>query len=269
LLDRFVARLPERVAEMQRLVRAADVENLGRALHQLKGAAGGYGFPELTLAARRAEESIKQCDDLAVVASQVDELVELIRRVEGFQSSPGSEPPPGAAPAPRSMPVASEPRIGRLRIDVATGLPGRTHLLERLSAEIAMARRKATPLCCIALQIEPAQTIAGSFDAPTLDALAKRAGEVLALGCQGDSYLCRADVLSFAVIVPGSPAASAEEFASRLTGLLPTGRFDDIVGELRLSCRAGVAQLDLTTLCAADLLAAAQEMLDGASAPAK
>jgi GGDEF domain-containing protein len=149
----------------------------------------------------------------------------------------------------------------RLRIDVATGLPGRAYLLERLSAEIAMARRKGTRLACIALRLEPAKTLLETSAPSTVDALAKRAGEVLALGCQGDLYLCRAGSIEFGIIVPN--ATAPEELAARLSTLLPTGRFDDIIGSTPLSCRTGVAQLDLTTLCAVDLLATAQEILDG------
>ncbi|HEY1628339.1 MAG TPA: ATP-binding protein, partial [Tepidisphaeraceae bacterium] len=60
VLDRFVARLPERIEEMQRLLSEEDLENLGRAVHQLKGAAGGYGFPEITSAAGEAMDRIRQ-----------------------------------------------------------------------------------------------------------------------------------------------------------------------------------------------------------------
>jgi signal transduction histidine kinase/PleD family two-component response regulator len=267
LLERFVARLPERVEEIQRLLRDSDLQSLSRALHQLKGAAGGYGFPEITLAARRAEESIKQSEDLKQVAVQVEELTELIQRVEGFPASPETATATNAVPArsapSRAAPLPTEQSLAhRLRIDQATGLPGAAHLLERLSAEIAMARRKAAPLSCIALRIEPASKLLSATPAAALDALAKRAGEVLALGCRDDLYLCRADVLEFAVIVPGANAVAADQLAQRLGTLFSSGKYGDIVNDPALSCRAAVAELDLTTLCAADLLAAAREMLE-------
>jgi signal transduction histidine kinase len=263
LLERFIARLPERVDEMQRLLRESDLHNLSRALHQLKGAAGGYGFPEITLAARRAEESIKQCEDLKHIALQVQELTELIRRVEGFPAQPPPEPVPPRLAPPKPAPAPEARTLSRSRVDQATGLPATAHLLERLSAEIAMARRKGAPLSCVVLRIEPTQSLLSTCKPPQLDALAKRCGETLALGCQGDLYLCRSDALGFAVIVPGSDAPAAQELARRLCELLPTGKFRDIIGEVALTCRGAVAQLDLTTLCAADLLAAAQEMLEG------
>jgi signal transduction histidine kinase/PleD family two-component response regulator/HPt (histidine-containing phosphotransfer) domain-containing protein len=272
VLDRFIARLPERIDEMQRLLRESDLQNLARALHQMKGAAGGYGFPEITLAARRAEEAVKHCEDMKRIEADVDELVELIRRVEGFPASAqpaataGETAATGATPTAAPKPPPAERRAGTpMRVDPATGLPGRAHLLARLSAEIAMARRKASALSCIALRLEPAQILETECTPATIDALAKRSAEILTLGCLGDSYLCRICVLEFAVIVPGASAPQAEELATRLTTLLPTGKFDDIIGHIQPTCRTGVAQLDLTTVCAADLLAAAQELLEGAT----
>src|SRR5262249_48803070 len=46
VLERFVSRLPDRIEEMRRLLRENDLESLVRAVHQMKGAAGGYGFPD-------------------------------------------------------------------------------------------------------------------------------------------------------------------------------------------------------------------------------
>ena len=48
LLDRFIERLPERIATIQSLLDGQDLGALRQAVHQLKGAGGGYGFPRIT-----------------------------------------------------------------------------------------------------------------------------------------------------------------------------------------------------------------------------
>ena len=45
ILGEFVAKLPERVDELGRLLSGGNLDELRRAVHQLKGAGGGYGFP--------------------------------------------------------------------------------------------------------------------------------------------------------------------------------------------------------------------------------
>ena len=45
LLEKFVDRLPEGVNTMACLIQQHDLAGLRQALHQLKGAGGGYGFP--------------------------------------------------------------------------------------------------------------------------------------------------------------------------------------------------------------------------------
>ncbi len=84
LLERFVARLPDRVSKLTRLARAGDLAGLKQAVHQLKGAGHGYGFAALTAHAARAEDAIKSPADLASVEAEVNALIDLIRRVDGY-----------------------------------------------------------------------------------------------------------------------------------------------------------------------------------------
>ncbi len=61
LVGRFVTALPARVDELRALAgaaRDADREPLERLLHQLKGAAGSYGFPELSEIAAAVERAL-------------------------------------------------------------------------------------------------------------------------------------------------------------------------------------------------------------------
>jgi CheY-like chemotaxis protein/HPt (histidine-containing phosphotransfer) domain-containing protein len=86
LLARFISRLPQRVATLNELVRQQDIEELRRAVHQLKGAAGGYGFPQISDAALRAEKKILPETALEEVRAEVDSLIEVVRGVEGYDA---------------------------------------------------------------------------------------------------------------------------------------------------------------------------------------
>ena len=55
LVEQFVAEMPGRVAWLRRHLDAGDWESLRRAVHQMKGAAGSYGFDGVTPYARRLE----------------------------------------------------------------------------------------------------------------------------------------------------------------------------------------------------------------------
>jgi signal transduction histidine kinase/DNA-binding response OmpR family regulator len=81
----FVADLPRRVTEIAQLTGAEQVEDLRRVVHQLKGAGGGYGFDRITDLARSAEEMMKAQRSLTEIRGGVDELVAVIRSVEGYQ----------------------------------------------------------------------------------------------------------------------------------------------------------------------------------------
>ncbi|HSV16451.1 MAG TPA: ATP-binding protein, partial [Tepidisphaeraceae bacterium] len=85
----FVERLPERVASIGRLLAAHELDELKRTLHQLKGAGAGFGFPSITQLAAKAEQTVATNQALEQIRSEVDSLVALIRRVDGY--NPGRE----------------------------------------------------------------------------------------------------------------------------------------------------------------------------------
>ena len=53
-------------------------------MHNLKGSAGGYGFPSITALAQELEQQLMRDELLDSVIAQVQELVQLVRRVEGY-----------------------------------------------------------------------------------------------------------------------------------------------------------------------------------------
>jgi diguanylate cyclase (GGDEF)-like protein len=84
VLERFISRLPQRVAQLSELLAKNDLDELARAVHQMKGAAGGYGFVPISEAAARAEQSIKSSESIEQISGEVDALIAMIRSVDGY-----------------------------------------------------------------------------------------------------------------------------------------------------------------------------------------
>ena len=80
LVEWFIDRIPERIEELQRTFERGALDELGSIAHQLKGAGGSYGFPQITECARRLEHQTKE-SDLDEVRRGLDELVDLCNRV--------------------------------------------------------------------------------------------------------------------------------------------------------------------------------------------
>jgi HPt (histidine-containing phosphotransfer) domain-containing protein len=83
----FVSRLPLRVNTLGALLAEHNLEELRRVLHQIKGAGSGFGFPDVTSLAARAEGAVKAGEALNEIVAKVQDLVQLMRRIEGYQSS--------------------------------------------------------------------------------------------------------------------------------------------------------------------------------------
>jgi len=81
LVDMFVAEMPERTSSLLAQVQARDWEQLRCSAHRLRGAAGSYGFGQLTPSAARLEEAISTRAPEEQILQAVDELVELCGRI--------------------------------------------------------------------------------------------------------------------------------------------------------------------------------------------
>ena len=93
----FVAGLSEQVTALGLLLAAGDVEPLKRAVHQIKGAGGGYGSSPQRIAGR-AEQRLSPPEGVphpGDVADEIQQLIALIRRVEGY----AADREDGAAPS--------------------------------------------------------------------------------------------------------------------------------------------------------------------------
>jgi CheY-like chemotaxis protein len=76
----FVQELPERGVRIQSMVGQLQWEQLGSAAHQLKGSAGGLGYPELGALAAEIEARVRR-GEYEDISCAVDRLTSLIGRI--------------------------------------------------------------------------------------------------------------------------------------------------------------------------------------------
>jgi len=77
----FVSELPSRIAAMQSALSTGDFAQLRVLAHQLKGAAGGYGFPKLGEAAAMVDRGIGEGCDHNVIRSRLGMLAAFAARI--------------------------------------------------------------------------------------------------------------------------------------------------------------------------------------------
>lgn len=77
----FVDELPRRTMAMQAALNSGNLDQVRVLAHQLKGAAGGYGFGALGEAAALVEAAVKDGCEANVVRSRIGTLIALAARV--------------------------------------------------------------------------------------------------------------------------------------------------------------------------------------------
>ena len=81
IVEMFVDEMPERIEQILNCFESEDWTGLQRASHQLKGAAGSYGFPSITPCAGILEAAVRQTRPEEEIRKAVDELVAMCRSV--------------------------------------------------------------------------------------------------------------------------------------------------------------------------------------------
>lgn len=81
LVREFAGEIPSRVLRLMELLAERDFEELQRIAHQLKGAGGGYGFPQITEAAASLEGALREGADEASVKERAELLTATLRAV--------------------------------------------------------------------------------------------------------------------------------------------------------------------------------------------
>ena len=82
LVTEFVAALAERVSALEQVLAAGNLARAATLAHQLKGAAGSYGFPLITEAALRVERIAKEGRNVGALRDAVTDLAQLCRRAQ-------------------------------------------------------------------------------------------------------------------------------------------------------------------------------------------
>src|SRR5439155_16925919 len=77
LLAAFVGALPERAAALSAAVAAGDLARTAVLAHQLTGAAGGFGFPRSSVAARQLEQLVRETIVIDSIFTAIHELTGL------------------------------------------------------------------------------------------------------------------------------------------------------------------------------------------------
>ena len=84
LVTLYVEEMPERIEQINDAYRSGERETLIRLIHQLKGAAGSYGFASLTEEATIAEQKLmKDADDSDLAISNLLQICEKVRAGTG------------------------------------------------------------------------------------------------------------------------------------------------------------------------------------------
>jgi HPt (histidine-containing phosphotransfer) domain-containing protein len=81
MVELYVAEMPERIAALERALSEGDRESLRRTAHQMKGAAGSYGFDPLTDAAAELESAVRENQPRERIQNALEELIGRCRRI--------------------------------------------------------------------------------------------------------------------------------------------------------------------------------------------
>jgi HPt (histidine-containing phosphotransfer) domain-containing protein len=81
LVQGFAAELPGRAQDLESRLDQGALEDLQRLAHQLKGAGGGYGFPQITEAAASLEQALKEGSPESAIKDRTRLLCATLRAV--------------------------------------------------------------------------------------------------------------------------------------------------------------------------------------------
>ena len=80
IVEMFVDEMPERISNLLDHFNTSNWEELRRAAHQLKGAAGSYGFDPISPAAARLECAVRDTKPENEIRRTLDDLVSLCQQ---------------------------------------------------------------------------------------------------------------------------------------------------------------------------------------------
>ena len=80
LVEMFVNEMPQRVSAIEEAVNSSNRASIANLAHQLKGAAGGYGFGVITEAAAIVETEARSQKQMDELQRSINDLLSLCRR---------------------------------------------------------------------------------------------------------------------------------------------------------------------------------------------
>jgi PAS domain S-box-containing protein len=86
IIAEFVAGFATEIETLKDLIKDEDLMPLRRVVHQLRGTGGGYGFEAITEWAGKIEDSINAADIPQLIHDQVNSLIDVMQRCQGFKS---------------------------------------------------------------------------------------------------------------------------------------------------------------------------------------
>jgi HPt (histidine-containing phosphotransfer) domain-containing protein len=87
IVREFAEELPDRVRSIETMWESRNRDGLQTLAHQLKGAGGGYGFPEITHRAADLEAALKTDIDDCEIVKRMHALCEILRAVQVSEAS--------------------------------------------------------------------------------------------------------------------------------------------------------------------------------------
>ncbi len=86
IVTMFVEEMPDRIRDMQSQFARSDWDELGRLAHQIKGAAGSYGFDQITPFAARLERVVRNGEPMGSIQAALNELSDACGRVRAGEA---------------------------------------------------------------------------------------------------------------------------------------------------------------------------------------
>lgn len=88
LIEYFLTELQGGIDSLRSASQQGDHATLRKLAHQLKGAAGGYGYPSITDSAAELEDALRQeLLDPGCITSRLEGLIDLCRRAIGASNA--------------------------------------------------------------------------------------------------------------------------------------------------------------------------------------
>ncbi len=81
IVREFVHAFSDRMTALEDSLAKGDLPRVQILAHQLKGAGGGYGFPQITEAAASLEQIVKEDAEPLVIKEKMSQLFEILRAV--------------------------------------------------------------------------------------------------------------------------------------------------------------------------------------------